>query len=561
MENTLDAVSKKHSVWSLYPVLLFALLVVLLLYLFLFLPVTITLDGYSHLYGGQVLRLMLGGQPEVHSNFYYNSILVPNWLDALFLAALSNIVSNELALKLLIVLIGTALISSLYFCIDATLYHRHQRAQVLIVLLPFALNAYLTLGFYGFLISSSLCIYVLGLLLRHGLRMPLRLQCVTACLLLVAYFSNPVPVIISFLFPCAYFIADAVIHWRDGWRRSATALKRHAFDIWPWLPTACILPWFYVRLSKVSALPGAEPHADSMTFTLTRRIEALARDAFLSISPTANVGTLFIALLSILLAGVLLCPRKLFVQNPLRFTSLTVLIVSTMVVSLVVPDQVGDGSDIVNRFLLHSAIFLVLLGLTSGVFNARLLTLCSLVAALSVIGFAGEYLLVSKRLAPEVAEVRLAMESVPRHSRILIMGYRMTPSSCSSLPLLQMTVPERHWALVGALKNELIVLNDYQANTSHFPLKYLTSRYTGVFNEVDLSRDEVDLIGEQKRAAWFEILKSDPDVDFVLSWGISRGPNCRNSVYPPFEEALKNRYDMVFFKQGSSRVELWRKRG
>src|ERR1035441_9850801 len=108
MENTLDAVSKKHSVWSLYPVLLFALLVVLLLYLFLFLPITITLDGYSHLYGGQVLRLMLGGQPEVHSNFYYNSILVPNWLDALFLAALSNIVSNELALKLLIVLIGTA---------------------------------------------------------------------------------------------------------------------------------------------------------------------------------------------------------------------------------------------------------------------------------------------------------------------------------------------------------------------------------------------------------------------------------------------------------------------
>src|ERR1019366_4044275 len=185
-------------------------------------------------------------------------------------------VSNELALKLLIVLIGTALISSLYFCIDATLYHRHQRAQVLIVLLPFALNAYLTLGYYGFLISSSLCIYVLGLLLRHGLRMPLRLQCVTACLLLLAYFSHPVPVIISFLFPCAYFVADAVLHWREGWLRSATALKRHAFDIWPWLPTACILPWFYVQLSKAPPLPGTEARVDSMTFTVTHRIEVLA---------------------------------------------------------------------------------------------------------------------------------------------------------------------------------------------------------------------------------------------------------------------------------------------
>jgi hypothetical protein len=515
LANIFTTASSEQSVWSLYPVLLFVLLVVLLLYVFLVAPVTVTLDGYSHLYGGQLLRLMLGGQPEIHSNFSYNSILLPYWLDTLLLAALSTIVANELALKLLIVLIGTALISSLYFCIDVTPYYRHQRAQVLIVLLPFALNAFLTLGFYGFLISSSLCICVLGLLLRHGLRMPLRLQCVTACLLLVAYFSHPLPVIICFLFPCACFIADAVLHWRDGWRLFATALS-HAFAIWPWLPTACLLAWFYVRLSKVSAFPGEELQAVSTTFTLTHRIDALGRDAFLSISPTANVGTLFIALLSILLAGVLLCPRKLFLQNPLRFTILTVLIASTMVVSLVAPDQVGDGSFIVDRFFLHAAIFLVLLALTSGGFNARLLTLCSVVAALSVIGFAWEYLLASKRLAPEVAEVRMAMESVPRYSRILIMGYRMTSSSCSGLPLLQRAVPERHWAVAGALKNELLVMNDILPNTSFFPVKYLTSRYIGVLDEVNFSNDDVDWSSEQKRAAWLEILKSDSGLRIIL---------------------------------------------
>ena len=294
---------------------------------------------------------------------------------------------------------------------------------------------------------------------------------------------------------------------------------------------------------------------------MAQRIDALGRDAFLSISPTANVGMLFIALLSILLAGVFLSTQKLLAKNPLRFISLIVLIASTMVVSLMIPDQVGDGSLIVNRFLLYSAIFIVLLALTSGGFDARLLTLSSFVAALSIVGFAGEYLLVSRRLAPDVAEVRSAMERVPRHARILIMGYRMTPSSCSGLPLLQRTVPERHWAVVGALKNELIVLNDILPNTSFFPVKYSTPRYMGVLDEVTLSGDEVDLSGEQKRAAWFEILKTDPDVDFVLSWGISRVSNCRNSLYPPFEEVLKSRYDMVFAKQGSSNVALWRKRG
>src|ERR1035437_291356 len=176
----LAADPKKHSIWSLCPVPLFALLVVFLLYVFLFAPVTVTLDGYSHLYTAKVLGEMLGGHPEVHGLFYYNSPLLPNWLCPLLLVALSNIVPNELALKLLIVLIGISLLSSLYFCIDVTGYDRHQRAQVLIVLLPFALNAFLTLGFYGFLISTSMCFFVLGLILRHGLRMPLRLQCVTA---------------------------------------------------------------------------------------------------------------------------------------------------------------------------------------------------------------------------------------------------------------------------------------------------------------------------------------------------------------------------------------------
>src|ERR1035438_10711883 len=56
--------------------------------------------------------------------------------------ALSNIFPNELALKLLIVLTGIALLSILYFCIDVSEYPRHQRAQVLIILLPFAVNAF-----------------------------------------------------------------------------------------------------------------------------------------------------------------------------------------------------------------------------------------------------------------------------------------------------------------------------------------------------------------------------------------------------------------------------------
>jgi hypothetical protein len=150
----------------------------------------------------------------------------------------------------------------------------------------------------------------------------------------------------------------------------------------------------------------------------------------------------------------------------------------------------------------------------------------------------------------------LAMVRVPEHSRILILGYRLTPS-CKRWPLLDMTVPERHWALASILERQLIVLNDYEARTSHFPLKYSRLRPKG-------SIDETDVNSEQKRAAWLEVLSNDPDADFVVSWGAPSGPsNCATAepVGPPFEEVLRIKYDLVFVKQDTSRVELWRKRG
>ena len=96
-----NAALRMRSISRLYPIALFSLLVVLLLYLYLFAPVTLTLDGYGHLYEGEALEWMLRGVPEVRSTFYYNSLLLPNWLCTLALAALSSIVSSELALKLL----------------------------------------------------------------------------------------------------------------------------------------------------------------------------------------------------------------------------------------------------------------------------------------------------------------------------------------------------------------------------------------------------------------------------------------------------------------------------
>ena len=59
-----------------------------------------------------MLKSLISGQPEMQSNFSFNSPLIPNWLSTLVLAAISEIVPDDLALRLTVLLIVIALVSS-----------------------------------------------------------------------------------------------------------------------------------------------------------------------------------------------------------------------------------------------------------------------------------------------------------------------------------------------------------------------------------------------------------------------------------------------------------------
>jgi hypothetical protein len=540
-------------------VVLFGLLAALLIYVFVSAPVTVTLDGYSHLYGATALRWMWRGLPEAHSTFSYNSFLLPNWLTALLLAGLSKVVPAELALKLLVISIGALFVCGLYFCVDAASRSAVPRAQLLIVMLPLTLNGFLMLGYYGFLISTSLCLLVLGLLLRHGIGMPLRLQCTSAGLLLLAYAAHPFPVAVSLLFPAAYVLADAVAHRRalgscskDRAGRSfplalLASTRANAPAAWPWLLPLGFLSWFSLRLVDVEAAATNAPASGQIPRSL-----AWARDAALSVSPGSRAAVLPIAVLALLLLAVILDRRKLVERDPVRFSTLAALVVATALLSMVGPDRVGDGSGIVMRLLFHAALFFVLLAFASAAARPRLLTVCSVIAALSVIGFAWQYRVAARRLAPAVAEARSVMESLPDHSRVLIMAYRMTPL-CEGGPLLKRTFPERHAALAGALEKELIVLNEYQAHTSHFPLRYRDDRYSALV-------DEFNGYSDVQRTGWLHVLESPSEVDYVVEWGVSGDPLCRSTVRAPYEYSLSGAFERVRLEEGFTRVALWRRR-
>jgi hypothetical protein len=111
--------------------------------------------------------------------------------------------------------------------------------------------------------------------------------------------------------------------------------------------------------------------------------------------------------------------------------------------------------------------------------------------------------------------------------------------------------------LIGALRNDLIVLNDYQPATSIFPIRSNLPWTEKIF-------DEVAVNDKKQTAAWAEFLsRPQLDVDFIVAWGAPKGAaNCANWdwIRAPLEEALKARHDLLLVREGTSRVALWHRR-
>ncbi len=519
---------------------LFWLLMALLFGVFLFAPVTVTLDGYSLLYGAHTLRQMFHGQPEIQQYFSYNSFLIPNWLSTLTLAGFASVMPDELALKLLLVLSMTMLLASLFFCVDTREYNSRQRAQVLIVLLPFAINGYLTLGFFGFFISTSICLFIIGMLLRHGLEIESKVPIVL--LLLIAYFFHPLPVLVTFVFVASHVLSAVLVRGSLNWRDS-----RYLLQAWPWAVPAALILWFYVRLSSVSQ------NRHSFIETLKNRAILLSAPKGLSlVSPSPTSAAVFIALLGILGASLFIFTKRASTQEQLRSLTLVIFSLCTFILYFVLPEKIGDGSNIADRTLQFVIFGLVLLSVRRGALDQRLLTVCSILAAFCVTAFAAEYMIVSRRLSPGLTELRTATKDVPPLSRVLVLSYLLTPS-CEVWPLFDRSLPQRHWALSVATAKNLVVLNDYEASTSHFPLRYRDSRFTSII-------DELDLEGSKNMDAWNEVLgRRDKDVDYILSWGVPSGvSSCPAPVAPPLEDRLGVGYDRIVSNQGTSRVGVWR---
>jgi len=158
----------------------------------------------------------------------------------------------------------------------------------------------------------------------------------------------------------------------------------------------------------------------------------------------------------------------------------------------------------------------------------------------------------SRRMAPAVGELRAALANVPNRSTLLFLSYRVTPG-CPRWPILDRTTPERHAAMMGSIPRELIVLNDYEPATGHFPVGYNDPQFAPIIDDFDFSR--------AKETAWKSALESANAGTFVVSWGVPSGNKnaCEAWVDPPLLEPLKRLYVLRSEGVSNSRVQVWQR--
>jgi hypothetical protein len=469
----------------------------------------LTGDGPCHLYNARILRDMLLGQDQAYYSewFTVNPAIEPNWLNhvllALFQVALPALVAEKLFLTLYILGFGLSfryLARSIYPANEVWIF----------LAAPFIFHKVFLLGFFNYSASVVIFFWVVGYWLRHrsdrGWRTKLGLG-LRLMLLLLAH-------------PMCYGLALALLglHWlgesmaafagADRKARLATQWRVAGGAVLAGLPSVLLLGTYLMRQAIQTVPSQAKTHKLFHDF-LELKALVLFQD---NEKPWPIILALLIGLLFVV--GFFRLRKR-----PLQHEGILAMFVLSIYFYFTQPAQVGGFAMVPERMQ----------------FFPYLIALCWLVTlpwpawllrVVMVAGFAITATLYAVRL-PSYAQTNAAVvefASVQPHMRphttVLMLDYAPEGRLPHDGPIMSkeayifMHIAE----YLGAMQPH-IILNNYEANTKWFPLRWNPAR-----------DPYVHLAEGPGFEGWFPTVNFEKfrtatgqDVDYVITWCFSEG--------------------------------------
>lgn len=424
---------------------LFWLFVFALIYPFLrsgFFP---TVDGPAHLYNSNlILDHFFSGGNISGQLFEFNAEPEPNWLGHFLLAGLNSFLPSWLAEKTVVVL--SVILIPLGFRYLLKQYNKGGTWGVFLIF-PLSYTILFYLGFYNFCMSIGLLLFALGLFEKQKGNFSAGFSIVLMLFMLLLYFAH----LFSFLVFTGFVIADFLLRVIQEKTFRERSLRYLIKRFWPLLP-ALLLSLNFI-LKKGAAGEVAFVPAETLWTWIKESavLVAMIYDYEFPYSVTLSV-------LWALLIVVAVAYRFYRKEKPLRSDLWLLIAVLFTALYFIAPDQMASGGYISLRiamyFTLFALIWLALQKMHTGVFIFSML-----VSGYCTLRLLEVHTTESRKLGDDADELYTAAPFIKEGKTVLPLNY---------------TGNWLHSNLATYLGSEkkILVLDNYEASTPHFPMKW-----------------------------------------------------------------------------------------
>ncbi|HYG51217.1 MAG TPA: hypothetical protein VD905_09960 [Flavobacteriales bacterium] len=339
--------------WRRAEILLFYLLIFLNLIPVLKTGLVFSLDGPAHTYNAAVIKQFISGEPSQLKNYFaWNTTVIPNWTSHLAMTFLQFFVSPRMSEKLL--LIGILIVTPIAFrYLVRSFKHVHIIGSYFIFILTY--NVFQVLGFYNFLIAFIPAFLLLGYFVRHVGQFKRKQYVIMGCLLLFLYLSHAFIYLLCLL---ALFLLHAFYTGLEAGVKPKTYVVAF-FRNSGWL-IVCALPSLLLFLLFYVTKPELHPvFLDRVEITNMLR----NNQSFVCFTSAEITTTRMLLYLTVLAAMFALAKRIIEFSKTKKLILadvFPVLLVIMLLLLYVLPDSDGWGGFYTLRTLLLINVFMFL---------------------------------------------------------------------------------------------------------------------------------------------------------------------------------------------------------
>ena len=439
-----------------------------------------TLDGPAHLYNSRIILELIGNPSPIINHFYQLNELVPNLTGHAIIALFMTVMAPNLAEKSLLVIYAISLPLSFRYLLKST-----PSANILFsyFILPFVYSYLFLLGFYNFSISLIFMFLAFGYWLKHSNKhFSVYAFLILSVLCFLTFTSHLVVYGLLIAFLCVQISIELLklylIQNRNVRDVFISGMKKILF-----LVTANVLPLIF---AVIYFLKRPQTGANYSYLTWNERISyitdfrpLIAFNYEIELSYTKWLFFLFCALVLFVSLRVISQQIKLRKAKTDRISSLKTLIkfsslqaaaicIISLLAFLILPDSDGYGGYISVRMALLFLIFLIY-WLATTIPQKWPAALAIPVILYVGIGLNIYYSKVIASLNPLVNEITTI-------SKLLKPNCVIMPIDISNNWLLG------HYSNYLGLNKPMVVLENYEANSGYFPVKWNESKAQVNFN-------------------------------------------------------------------------------